>query len=117
MDPLSLEKRRSTMNRSPEGRKLFDTQRNSHTPSATATMYMGNHKSDAFTNQFTSVWLTSNEFMYRDTRISSDIDRRDREARGLVYRLEKQEEKERKKFEKQTKELLIQYYQDAYGGK
>ena len=48
--------------------------------------------------------------MYRDTRISSDIDRRDREARGLVYRLEKQEEKERKKFEKQTKEILIKYY-------
>ena len=55
--------------------------------------------------------------MFRDTTLHSDIARRDREARGLVYRLEKQEEKQVKKFENETKDALIDYYNKAYGSK
>ena len=55
--------------------------------------------------------------MFRDTRMSSDIARRDREAKGLIYRLSKAEEKQYKIFERETKDALIDYYQRAYGSK
>ena len=71
--------------------------------SALATINIGNNRSEAFTTQFSNVWLTPAEMMFRDTTLNSDIGRRDREARALIYRLEKNEEKQVKKFEKETK--------------
>lgn len=53
--------------------------------------------------------------MFRDTRLSSDVARRDREAKGLIYRLSKADEKHQKKFEAETKDALIDYYRRAYG--
>lgn len=55
--------------------------------------------------------------MFRDTRLQSDVARRDREAKGLIYRLSKAEEKQVKNFERETKEAMIDYYERAYGSK
>jgi hypothetical protein len=78
--------------------------------SALASLNAGQNRSDAFSNQFSNVWLTPDEMMFRDTTIASDAAARRREAKGLIYRLGKAEEKQRKVFERDTKDALIDYY-------
>ena len=90
-DPIILEKDRSEINKSPRKflEKTFGDSTDIVRKSALATMDIGNAKTTAFTQQFSNTWLTTSEMMFKDTTLNSDIAKRDREARGMLYRLEK----------------------------
>ena len=57
--------------------------------SAVDATYQGNQRQVGFTSEYSNVWLPSNEMMYRDTQIASDAVRREREARAVLFQLER----------------------------
>lgn len=61
---------------------------------------MGNNKTEHFTSQWSNVWLTPNELMFRDTSFASEIKRREREERTLLFNLERQRQKEQRMVDK-----------------
>ena len=78
-------------------------------------MYQGNNKQVGFTSDFSNVWVPNNEMMYRDTKISSDTVRREREAKALLFQLEKQVLKMEQVKQKEFKQRLVNHYSENFG--
>lgn len=55
--------------------------------------------------------------MFRDTSFASEVKRKEREERTLMFNLERQRQREARLQDKLAKEALCQYYSDNYGGK
>lgn len=66
----------------------------SHKASAVNSLYFGNNRDGGFTSEFSNVWLTPHEFMFRDTSFASDVKKRDREVKSILYNLEKRKQKD-----------------------
>ena len=56
---------------------------------AVKSLYLGNNRGEHFTSQWSNVWLTPNEHMFRDTSFASEVKRREREERTLMFNLER----------------------------
>jgi len=78
-------------------------------------MYQGNNKQVAFTSDFSNVWANNNEMMYRDTKISGASVRREREAKALLFQLERQVLKMERVKQKELKARLVNHYSVNFG--
>jgi len=87
------------------------------TAGAAGSSYMGNNKNDHFTSKFSNIWLLPNDVMYHDSSMSSSIQRKEREARSIIFNMERQQQKQERLREKQTKEAICEHYHQRYGSK
>ena len=58
---------------------MFDSGKRSRT-SAVQSLYQGNNRHSQFTSYYSNVWTTTNNMMFNDTQMSTEVVREDREA-------------------------------------
>ena len=87
------------------------------TAGAANSSYMGNNKNEHFTSKFSNIWLLPNDVMYHDSAINSSVQRKEREAKSILFNMERQQQKQERLREKQTKEAICNHYHALYGSK
>lgn len=95
--------------------RVFQSSRALSNFGAMNSLYIGNNRGEQFTSQWSNVWLTPSEFMFRDTSFASEVKRKEREERALMFNLERQRLNEKRMTDKLAKEALCDFYLQQYG--